>query len=149
MPEVYDRINPEDPGSQWDFTRYQPDIVIINLMQNDSWLVHMPDYEEFISRFGEEAPDEAAITEAYELFVANIRKQYPGARIICALGNMDATREGSPWPDYVIRAVDNLDDPAIYTHFVPYKETPGHPSISEQEDMANSFIRFIDENIDW
>lgn len=149
MPEVYDRINPEDHESQWDFSRYQPDIVVINLMQNDSWLVHMPEHKEFVSRFGEESPDETTLINAYQLFVTNIRMHYPGARIICALGNMDATSKGSVWPDYVTRAVANLGDSAIYTHFVPYKETPGHPSISEQQDMANSFIRFIDENIEW
>ncbi len=91
----------------------------------------------------------SAIIAAYRLFVANIRKHYPHAQIICALGNMDATREGSPWPDYVTRAVSNLKDNRIYTHFVACKDTPGHPTIREQEDMASSFIAFIDEHIDW
>ena len=149
MPEIYDRLNPEDPESQWDFSLYQSDLVIINLMQNDSWLVHMPEHPEFQARFGEEAPSEAAIIEAYRQFVANIRYHYPRAHIICALGNMDATREGSNWPGYVTRAVNDLNDNKIYTHFVAYKDTPGHPSISEQEEMAKSFIQFIDENIDW
>ncbi len=149
MPEIYDRLNPEDPQSFWDFSLYQPDIVVINLMQNDSWLVNMPDHEEFQHRFVDKAPDEVAIIKAYQLFVANIRKQYPQAQIICALGNMDATREGSLWPDYVTQAVSNLMDDRIYTHFVSYKNTPGHPTITEQEDMALSFIDFIDEHIDW
>ena len=69
--------------------------------------------------------------------------------MICMLGNMDATREGSVWPDYVKRAVTELNDPKIYTLFVPYKNTPGHPTIAEQQEMANILIQFIDENIDW
>jgi len=149
MPEIYDRINPEDSISTWNFSLYQPDIVVINLMQNDSWLVHIPDHEEFQARFGDVAPDETLIVEAYRQFVVNIRKHYPEAHIICALGNMDATREGSPWPEYVTRAISQLNDNRIYTHFVPFKDSPGHPTIGEQEDMARSFIAFIDEHIDW
>jgi len=149
MPEIYDLINPGEPSSTWDFSLYQPDIVVINLMQNDSWLVHMPDYEEFQARFGQVAPNEVAIVEAYRQFVANIRKHYPEANIICALGNMDATREGSAWPGYVLRAISQLNDNRIYAHFVSYKDSPGHPTIGEQEDMAKSFIGFIDEHIDW
>ena len=149
MPEIYNLINPGDASSIWDFSLYQPDIVVINLMQNDSWLVHMPDNEEFQARFGDVAPDETLIVEAYRQFLVNIRKHYPEAHIICALGNMDATREGSPWPEYVSRAISPLNDNRIYTHFVPYKDTPGHPTIGEQEDMARSFIGFIDEHIDW
>ncbi len=53
MPEIYDLLNPEDPQSIWDFSLYQPDVVVINLMQNDSWLVNLPDHEEFQVRFGE------------------------------------------------------------------------------------------------
>jgi len=149
MPEAYDRVDPLDPKSRWDFSQYQPDIIIINLMQNDSWLVHRPEHPEFTSRFGEEAPGEDEIIAAYQDFVAGIRRHYPGSYIICAMGNMDATREGSPWPGYVRKAVENLDDRKILSHFVAYKETPGHPSVSEQQEMADSFIRFIDENVSW
>ena len=149
MPEIYDLINPEDSASKWDFSLYQPDLVIINLMQNDSWLVNMQDHAEFQVRFGEVAPDEDAIIEAYRKFVSGIRRHYPDAHIICALGNMDATGEGSPWPAYVKQAVAALNDKQLYTHFVPYKDSPGHPTIEEQEDMARSFITFIDEHIDW
>lgn len=149
MPEIYDLLNPEDPQSKWDFSLYQPDLVIINLMQNDSWLVNMPEHEEFQARFGEVAPDEQAIIEAYRKFVSDLRIHYPESHIICALGNMDATREGSPWPEYVKKAVAGLDDKKIHTHFVPYKNSPGHPTIGEQKEMAQSFIAFIDEHIDW
>ena len=149
MPEIYDRLIPTDSTSKWDFSLYTPDIVVINLFQNDSWLVNMPEREEFKMNFGSKAPNDEYLINAYQQFVANIRKHYPHADIICALGNMDATRKESKWMDYIKRAVANLNDMKIYTHFIPYKETPGHPSITEQEEMANSLIQFIDENIDW
>ncbi|HJX70733.1 MAG TPA: SGNH/GDSL hydrolase family protein, partial [Bacteroidales bacterium] len=149
MPELYDRLIPEDSTSKWDFGSFTPDIVVINLLQNDSWLVEMPEEEEFKKKFGDTAPDEDFIISSYKNFVSRIRKHYPEANIICALGNMDATREESEWPDYIDQAVDELNDPKIHTHFIPFKNTPGHPDIKEQNELANSLIRFIDNNIEW
>ncbi len=149
MPEMYDRLIPEDSTSKWDFSNYTPDIVIINLFQNDSWLVEMPEEEEFKAKFGNKAPEDGEIIDSYKDFVSDIRKHYPDAHIICALGNMDATREGSEWPGYISQAVNQLEDHRIYTHFIPYKNTPGHPNIEEQKELAQSLIRFIDNHIEW
>ncbi len=149
MPEIYNRLNPEDSTSRWDFSLYTPDVVVINLFQNDSWLVNMPNHESFKAQFGTKAPDDEFIVKSYKQFVSSIRKEYPNAQIVCALGSMDATREGSKWPNYIKKAVKELNDPQIYTHFMPFKDSPGHPTIKEQEDMANSLIRFIESNIKW
>ena len=35
MPEIYDRLNPMEPNSKWDFIKYSLDIVVINFFQND------------------------------------------------------------------------------------------------------------------
>lgn len=149
MPELYDRLNPEDSGSQWDFSSYTPDVVVINLFQNDSWLVNNPDHDEFKAKFGTKAPDDDFIVKSYTNFVDSIRKVYPDAQIICTLGSMDATKHGSIWPDYIERAVEELNDSKIYVHFMPYKDSPGHPTIAEQENMATSLIKFMDDNIKW
>ena len=149
MPEMYDKLNPSDATSTWDFSQYTPDVVVINLFQNDSWLVDLPDRAEFKTNFGDYVPRDDYFISAYQQFIADIRSHYPNAKIICMLGSMDATKEGSKWMDYIEKAVANLDDKNIYTHFIPYKGTPGHPSVKEQQDMANDLIHFIDKNIDW
>jgi hypothetical protein len=149
MPEIYDRINPLDENSIWDFNIYQPDIVVVNLFQNDSWLVNMPEHESFKIRFGDQRPEASYIIGSYKNFIIELRNKYPKASIICALGSMDVTRDGSPWPGYVQRAVDLIDDPKIMTHFMPYKNTAGHPRVEENRFMAESLINFIDNNIDW
>jgi hypothetical protein len=149
MPDIYDRTDPTDSTSKWDFSKYTPDIVVINLFQNDSWLVNMPKHDSFKHYFGTKAPDEATIIAAYRNFVTNIRNKYPDASIICALGNMDATREGSVWPGYIQKAVDQLNDQKIYTHFFPFKNTGGHPNVAEQKTMADDLIGFIEKNIKW
>ena len=109
----------------------------------------MPDNEQFKYRFGTKAPDEKSIIISYKNFVTTIRNKYPNANIICALGSMDATREGSPWPGYIMKAIGQLNDPKIYTHFFKFKNTDGHPKIAEQKAMANSLIEFIENNIKW
>lgn len=149
MPEMYDRLIPDDPSSKWDFSIFIPDVVVINLFQNDSWLVDMPERTEFKEKFGTEPPDDNYIVNAYKNFVSSIRGHYPDADIICILGSMDATAEGSKWPEYIRNAVTQLNDDKIYMHFIPYKGTSGHPNVEEQRDMARSLIGFIEKNINW
>ncbi len=149
MPEMYDRLDPTDSTSKWDFPKYNPDVVVVNLFQNDSWIVKMPGHEQFENRFGRKAPGDKFIIESYRHFLELIRNKYADASIICTLGNMDATRKGSPWPGYVKEAAELLHDPKVYTQFFEYKDTPGHPNVAEQEAMANSLIDFIAKNIKW
>lgn len=149
MPDLYNRLDPLDPESLWDFKTYQPEIVVVNLFQNDSWLINMPEYPEFIHRFGTEKPSEETIIQAYKEFIISLRSVYPESKIICTLGSMDATMNDSPWPGFINSAVEELNDNNLYTCFFPYKNTPGHPKVEEHEAMAEVLIRFIENNIDW
>ena len=149
MPELYDRLNPKDSRSKWDFSTFQPDIVVVNLFQNDTWLVNLPDNNQFKKRFGTEKPSEEFLISAYADFISNLRNYYPKANIICSLGCMDASKEGSVWRSYIESAVRKLADEKVYTHFLPYIEASAHPSIADHETMANSLSKFIEENIDW
>jgi len=149
MPEMYDRTDATDATSKWDFSKYTPDVVVINLFQNDSWIVKQHDNAEFKRQFGTTEPNEDYIVAAYKKFVATIRSKYPKASIICALGSMDATRVGSPWPGYIQKATTQLNDPKIYTCFFKFKNADGHPNVAEQKVMADTLIEFIDKNIKW
>lgn len=149
MKEMYDRLDPVDPASKWDFTQYTPDVVVINLLQNDYWLTNMPAHEQYHFRFATQKPTPEFIITEYKNFVHSVRTQYPSAKIICMLGNMDITSKGSAWPGYVTRATSQLKDKNIFTLFVPYKNTPGHPKTNEQKILADSLIAFMDKNIVW
>jgi len=141
MPEMYDRLNPADPKSKWDFSKWTPDIVVINLGQNDCWLINRL----------KPVPQEPEIIQRYCDFVGSIRSKYPKAAIFCVLGDMDATKEGSPWPDYIHKAVQKLNDEKhdknIYSLIFPYKNTPSHPTISEHKVMADSLTAFIKKTL--
>lgn len=146
MPEMYNRLDPTDSTSRWDFSLVRPDLVVINLFQNDSWLVLKPDHPSFKQRFGSKAPDAAMLVNAYQGFLKNIRAEYPDVPIICALGSMDATKKGSPWPGYVSKAVNEMNDSRIYTLFFPYMEKGGHPRRPDNQEMAKQLISFIEQN---
>lgn len=146
MPDVYDKLNVNDRNVDWNFSTYTPDIVVINLFQNDSWIVTQPNNPEFKRVFGTKAPDSIFIINSYKKFVTNIRKKYPKAKIICVLGAMDITRKGSPWPGYVKQAVAEMNDKKIFTYFFPQCNSSGHPRIKHQQEMADQLINFIEKN---
>jgi hypothetical protein len=149
MPELYDRLNPSDSTSHWKFSTVEPQVVVINLFQNDSWLVKNPDHESFKKTFGTTAPTEKFIIRSYKDFVSSIRQVYPRSTIICLLGPMDITKDGSPWPGYVTKAVDELADPKILYHFFPYTSKTGHPRVEQHKQAADDLIRFIEANVKW
>jgi hypothetical protein len=149
MPDIYDRLNPNNENSKWNFSLYQPDIVVINLFQNDSWLVNMPNRKEFKDKFNNTSPTDQYIINSYKEFVRKIRSKYPKANIICTLGSMSATKKGSPWPNYIKEAVEQMDDNKIKTCFFAYKNTKGHPVVSEHKIMANTLTKFISKQIGW
>ena len=146
MDDMYYRLNPTDSSSRWDFTQYQPDLVVINLFQNDFYILQTPDYPEFKHRFGTKKPNADFFVEKYKEFVSKIRKAYPDANIICALGPMEAVKEGLPWRGYIKTAVSELNDDKIYTLFFPFQDTGLHPKIDEHQKMAEQLIKFIEDN---
>ena len=137
MPQVYDRINPNSEFPKNDFNQWQPDIVVVNLLQNDDWLINR------LSPI----PDTEGRIKHYASFIQSIRDQYQFATIFCTLGNMNITREKSPWPLVVQAAVDSLDDSKLFFTTIPYKNTGGHPTVSEHRQMANILTPFIKSKI--
>lgn len=136
MPEMYNRLNPNDKNSRWDFALWTPDVVVINLFQNDSWLIEQLD----------PVPKEKEIIDAYKNFVSTIRGHYPEASVFCVLGNMSAAEEGSPWPGYVESAVGQLRDLGeknLFPLIFPYRKTKAHPTVVEQKEMADMLASYI------
>ncbi len=138
MPQMYNRLNPGNSQSRWNFSKWTPDIVVINLFQNDSWLLPRE----------KNPPTPQQIVQAYINFVHSLYVHFPKATYVCMLGNMDITRKKSPWPGYVKQAVNEMQqkwDIKITSLMVPYKQTLGHPNIKEQRVMADYLIRKINE----
>ncbi|WP_341834997.1 hypothetical protein WJU16_18995 [Chitinophaga pollutisoli] len=150
MPEIYDRTNPADSSSVWDFSKDKPEIVVVNLLQNDASLFLQPKHPQYIRQFGDKAaPTPETVIVTYMGFIKNLRRHYPNARIICALGSMGAVSNGSPWPGYIREAVNRLQDPRIHAFTFDYIGGNGHPNAAEHAVMAERLIAFINKISDW
>lgn len=71
--EHYGRVLSLPETSEWDFSSWQPDVVVINLGTNDFYAAN---------------PEERGWIAAYKELLARIRKNYPEAWIYCAVGPM-------------------------------------------------------------
>ncbi len=146
MPQFYDQLSAVgNNDSRWDFSRWTPDVVVINLLQNDSWLI---DREKKLNPI----PSDDTRIQAYIHFVRSIRSQYPNAQIICALGSMDAT-EHEKWPGYVTTAVARMKtyyhDDKLDTLFFPYTGYGQHPRIAQHKANAARLTAFIQQKMGW
>jgi hypothetical protein len=146
MPDFYDQLSAVgNNDSRWDFGSWTPDVVVVNLLQNDSWLIGRD------HRLQPE-PGEAQRIAAYRTFVARVRQLYPKAYIVCALGSMDATRPGSPWPGYVTTAVEQLrkeGDARIDSVFFPFTGYGQHPRVKQHQANAARLTAFIRNKMGW
>jgi len=149
MPELYNRLNPNSSTSEWDFSQENPQIVVVNLGQNDSWILKKPQSPEYKYQFGDTILKEQNVINYYSNFISTLRKHYPQSNIICALGSMDAVADHSPWPDYIKKAVEKMNDPKIYSFTFPFLAPNGHPRVADHRIMAQKLIHFIDQRDLW
>jgi hypothetical protein len=146
MPQFYDQLNAVgDNDSQWDFSRWTPDVVVVNLFQNDSWLT---DRDKKL----EPHPTDEQKVQAYINFVRSIRAKYPKAQIICALGSMDATATPT-WPGYIKMAVARMqkenNDSRLDTIFFDFNGYGQHPRIAQHKANAEQLTAFIKRKMRW
>lgn len=115
MGEVYDKTLPTVSGSQWDFSRWIPDIVVINLSTND---------------FAGGVPDREGWIGGYRAFLAHLRKHYPRATLYCATSPMLGGDHSRIAKDYLAQVV--RDEKAA-------GNTRIHLLVFETQDAANGF----------
>lgn len=146
MPQFYDQLSAVgNNDSRWDFSQWTPDLVVVNLLQNDSWLI---DREKRL----QPVPTDAQRVQAYINFVRSIRAKYPNAFIICALGSMDATATPK-WPGYISAAVERMkkenNDQKLDTIFFDFTGFGGHPRIAQHKANAEKLTAFIKQKMNW
>lgn len=135
MPEIYNLINPFNSSHHWDFESWTPDVVVINLGQNDYWLIAVP--------------DRATMESAYRSFFASIRSRYPAALIVATLGCMDTAQASSPFPGYLSRAVAAMHDPKIILHILPDLSGVIHPYEARADAVASELAPVIATAMGW
>ena len=147
VPMLYDRIIPYVTQPLWDFSRYTPDVVLINLGTND---LNAP------------AADEVAFKKAYTDFITRIRGNYPNAEIVCVVGVMlsdyypkgeQAWTKAQAWTSAVVEGFNSRGDAQVHylklnPHDAPYGED-WHPTVETHQQMANSISAYLRTLMGW
>lgn len=123
---------------QWDFTKFIPDIVVINLGTND------------FSYCKNDVEKSEEYAKAYVEFLKTVREKNQGAHIICTLGIMG----GGLYP-YIEKAVERYQEETQDVHISSFQfaeqlasdgyAVDWHPSEITHEKAANQLVTYIDE----
>jgi len=141
LPTYYDRILPNRADSIWDFSRFQPDAVVINLGTND--LSTSTD------------PDQATFESGYKALLVRVRHAYPNARILCTNGPMLSGTDLVNVRRYVGDVVAELADPNISTFEIATQDgsdgfgCDSHPSLERHKKMATAVTTALRTALGW
>jgi hypothetical protein len=135
-------VLPGDASSTWDFSRYQPHVVVINLGTND------------FSTEGD--PDEPTFSNAYRTFLVHVREKYPNAQILCLmptlLGGDDLTRARA-YIETVVGALRTAGDSKIEAHLLQFTSTGAgcdhHPSLATHASMGQALTAKLRSLLGW
>ena len=141
LPHYYERSCMND-SLLWDFTQWQPDVVIVRLGRNDYWQKPHPKREMFRS--------------AYLKFIKDIRKHYPNAHIFALCSPM----RKDPHCDYINSVVNELKskngDKKIHFVKVDVKFNPQrdfgcekHPNRFGHKKIADFLEPIIRKELKW
>lgn len=143
MPSLYLNIFPYDNTKIWDYTKWIPQVVVINLGTNDISTV---------------ALDGTLFTSEYSKLVDKVRSQYPNASIYCAVGPMLSGDQLSNMKKYVGNVVTNKnstgDKNVKFIEFPQQDQANGlgedwHPSIKTHQLMADQLSKQIKADLGW
>lgn len=132
--EMWDRVYPVASSVRADLTAWKPDVLFINLGEND---------DSFTRSRQQSFPDEAFIRD-YVSLVQNLRRAYPAAQIVILRGGMfggaQSERLRKPWEAAVaeLEAADRH-----VTHFVFTHRAALHPRVSDHWTMATELIAWL------
>lgn len=122
--------------SEWDFSEYMPNVVIVAIGQND----HHPENYMKENPTGEKARQ---WKEAYKHFLGLLRGKYPRAEIILTTTILGHDAE---WDEAIDEIARESSDSRIH-HFLYSRNgcgTCGHIRRPEAEEMAEELARFIE-----
>ncbi len=149
MTDYYERILPSHPESRWDFKAWIPHLVVMNIGTNN---------------FANVDPGEGRFVKLYTSLFERVRKAYPEAFILCALGPMlsDAYPVGKNnltlARRYMKASVAKIkasgETHFDYVEFPEQKHSDGlgcgfHPSVKTHKLMADRLVAIAKEKLKW
>ena len=143
MTTEYEYTNLYDRSERWDFSRYQPQLVCINLGTND---LSTNDY------------DVALFKQAYKRMVKLVRQHNPHAKIVCLCGCMlqgNDLEVAKKTINEVVEEVHGEGDAEVYRFdFTPqtgdlYFGASWHPSVWQHQKMAGELTSYLRTLMHW
>ncbi|MBO6140656.1 MAG: electron transporter RnfD [Ruminococcus sp.] len=135
---TWDKLSyyPEGPYSDWDFSRYTPDIVIMAVGQNDPHCEGQPDRDITDPDYRRKWKDK------YMEITRSLMEKYPSAQFVFLL---TVLMHDPQWDMAVREVTEELESERV--HYLEFtrtgKATPGHPRIYEQYEMAEQLTAYI------
>lgn len=115
----------QNSNKKWDFSLYDPDIVIINLGTNDLW-------------FG---VSESEFYNAYLSFLYTLREKYNNAKFVCVNGMMTKDMNSA-----IKKAVDKFNDRSYFVD-LPKANVKVHPLKYDHLASSEVLTKFMKENV--
>lgn len=143
MTTEYEYTNLYDRSEKWDFSRYQPQLVCINLGTND---LSTNNY------------DVALLKAAYKRFLSQVRSHNPKAKIVYLCGSMLGGKEldiARQTLNEVVDEAHKAGDQEVYRFdFTPQTGdlkfgASWHPSIWQHQKMAAELTAFLRQLMQW
>lgn len=143
MPNMYHQTLFNDNSENWDFTKYTPNVVCINLGTNDTSL----------NKY-----DLSKIENGYRDFLKTLRGNYPEAKIVFLTGSMmngKALEDVKKALNTVVEEAKASGDNEVYRFdLTPQDGSLGygadwHPSKAQHEKGASELIPFIESITGW
>jgi hypothetical protein len=139
IPSLYDRTCCNDAAIKWDFNKWVPQAVVINLGTND---------------FSTQPyPDKMVFQTAYSELITQVKTHYPGVKVFCLCGPMI----GEPCMSYINEVVAGLPDDGS-VHFIKISQSlmtsadwgcDWHPNRSGQQKIADVIVPVIKSIMNW
>ena len=143
MPNIYPHTFYTTDGEMWDFSRFQADVVCVNLGCNDTSVGHY---------------DKTRLTEAFKQFTKTLRGYYPNAKIVYLIGSIRQSKrltDIQEAQDAAIAEAASLGDNEVYRmDFTPDDGSlgsgaVGHPSMRRHALMAEELTAFLRSITGW
>jgi lysophospholipase L1-like esterase len=140
MPSLFDRTCCYDSTAKWDFSRWTPQAVIVNLGTNDfSTQPH---------------PDKTVFQDAYARLIRRVQGYYAGVKVFCVCGPMI----GEPCLGYVREVAAQLKSGGEEVYFIEVKSSlmtaadwgcDWHPNVKGQRKIAGVITPVVRDAMGW
>lgn len=152
LPEIYDRVFPDQELPKWNFDKYIPDLIVIHLGTNDF-------YQEIS---GNSKLDSSRFVNQYIGFVKKIRELYPAAKIVCVPSNglndnwpadVFLYTKSKKFVELVVNFIKEAGDKNIFSFAMVPQSAPfgedWHPSLHTHESMAQQIVPYLKKITGW